>query len=86
VSDRAKPRSGQAFFLGVKRAVFAERVQASAFAAILTRAATTLQVHARDIAVRWGEQSRTVVLRDPTALGKIRYYIKRVMPELLRSI
>ena len=27
-----------------------------------------------------------VVLRDPTALGKIRYYIKRVMPELLRSI
>src|SRR6266446_5157362 len=24
-----------------------------------------------------------VVLRDPTALGKIRYYIKRVMPELL---
>ncbi len=27
-----------------------------------------------------------VVLRDPTALGKTRYYIKRVLPELLRSI
>jgi predicted regulator of Ras-like GTPase activity (Roadblock/LC7/MglB family) len=27
-----------------------------------------------------------VVLRDPTALGKIRYYVKRALPELLRSI
>jgi len=27
-----------------------------------------------------------VVLSDPTALGKTRYYIKRVLPELLRSI
>ena len=28
----------------------------------------------------------SIVLRDPTALGKIRYYIKRALPELLRSI
>lgn len=28
----------------------------------------------------------TVVLRDPTALGKVRYYVKRALPELLRSI
>ena len=28
----------------------------------------------------------TIVLRDPTALGKVRYYVKRAMPELLRSI
>jgi CheY-like chemotaxis protein/predicted regulator of Ras-like GTPase activity (Roadblock/LC7/MglB family) len=27
-----------------------------------------------------------IVLRDPTALGKIRYYVKRALPELLRSI
>jgi CheY-like chemotaxis protein len=27
-----------------------------------------------------------VVLRDPTALGKVRYYIKRALPELLRLI
>jgi CheY-like chemotaxis protein/predicted regulator of Ras-like GTPase activity (Roadblock/LC7/MglB family) len=27
-----------------------------------------------------------VVLRDPTALGKIRYYVKRALPELLRSL
>ncbi|HEV2055733.1 MAG TPA: response regulator [Methylomirabilota bacterium] len=27
-----------------------------------------------------------VVLRDPTALGKVRYYVKRALPELLRSI
>ncbi len=27
-----------------------------------------------------------VVLRDPTALGKIRYYVKRALPELRRSI
>jgi hypothetical protein len=26
------------------------------------------------------------VLRDPTALGKVRYYVKRALPELLRSI
>lgn len=44
-------------------------LETSAFAALLTRAATTLHVHAADIAVRWGEQSRTVVLRDPTEEG-----------------
>jgi hypothetical protein len=27
-----------------------------------------------------------VVLRDPTALGKTRYYVKRALPELLRSL
>ena len=27
-----------------------------------------------------------VVLRDSTALGKVRYYVKRALPELLRSI
>ncbi|MDP2702774.1 MAG: roadblock/LC7 domain-containing protein, partial [Candidatus Rokubacteria bacterium] len=27
-----------------------------------------------------------VVLRDPTTLGKVRYYVKRALPELLRSI
>ena len=27
-----------------------------------------------------------VVLRDPTALGKIRYYVKKALPELLRCI
>jgi CheY-like chemotaxis protein/predicted regulator of Ras-like GTPase activity (Roadblock/LC7/MglB family) len=27
-----------------------------------------------------------VVLRDPTALGKARYYVKRALPELLRTI
>jgi CheY-like chemotaxis protein/predicted regulator of Ras-like GTPase activity (Roadblock/LC7/MglB family) len=27
-----------------------------------------------------------VVLHDPTALGKVRYYVKRALPELLRSI
>ncbi len=27
-----------------------------------------------------------VVLRDPTALGKVRYYVKRALPELLRTI
>jgi predicted regulator of Ras-like GTPase activity (Roadblock/LC7/MglB family) len=27
-----------------------------------------------------------VVLRDPTALGKVRYYIKKALPELLRLI
>lgn len=28
----------------------------------------------------------TVVLRDPTALGKVRYYVKKTLPELLRYI
>ena len=28
----------------------------------------------------------TVVLRDPTALGKVRYYVGKALPELLRSI
>jgi len=27
-----------------------------------------------------------VVLRDPTALGKVRYYVEKALPELLRSI
>ena len=27
-----------------------------------------------------------VVLRDPTALGKVRYYVKKALPELLRSL
>jgi hypothetical protein len=27
-----------------------------------------------------------VVLRDATALGKLRYYVKKILPELLRSI
>ena len=27
-----------------------------------------------------------VVLRDPTALGKVRYYVKRALPDLIRSI
>jgi predicted regulator of Ras-like GTPase activity (Roadblock/LC7/MglB family) len=27
-----------------------------------------------------------VLLRDPTALGKVRYYIKRALPELIRFI
>jgi predicted regulator of Ras-like GTPase activity (Roadblock/LC7/MglB family) len=27
-----------------------------------------------------------VVLRDPTALGKIRYYVKRALPGMLRLI
>jgi predicted regulator of Ras-like GTPase activity (Roadblock/LC7/MglB family) len=27
-----------------------------------------------------------VVLRDPTALGKVRYYIKKALPEFLRLL
>jgi signal transduction histidine kinase len=41
----------------------------SAFAALLTHAARALQGQAGDIAVRWNEQSRTVVLRDPDEAG-----------------
>jgi signal transduction histidine kinase len=43
----------------------------SAFAALLSRAAATLEAQAGDIAVRWGEQARTVALRDPSETGGV---------------
>jgi signal transduction histidine kinase len=44
-------------------------LESTAFAALVAHAAATLQAQAGDIAVRWDQQSRTVVLRDPAEAG-----------------